>query len=50
MRWGDPNRAPGEDVEVDIPVGEIIDTSLFELGPRETVCPDCWSVHAGECP
>lgn len=21
----------------------------FTLGPRETICPDCYTIHAGEC-
>lgn len=39
----------GDEVRYEYPDDELVhDRCPAESGPTE-VCPDCWTIHAGEC-
>lgn len=38
-----------DEFEIDVPDGVPITFDEFTLGPREIICPLCWTAHAGEC-
>lgn len=45
---------PGDDVRYDEEDRLVHDvcapkTSRFDIGPRETVCPDCWVIRPCKC-